>query len=186
MISSRKIRKLLLTLLAVSATLLPVFRAEAADLGGGFDMGFKAPKRQPGELQHARADQWRLVGKTLFVKGNVYIPYGNMIITADTAMIDLESRDIEAKGNVSFATVKRENRNVTLDEFELIQREPRMAAEIKGSVVDPLGNRKLKVEIARLASAVQAERMSGNLLTGMMTFSGLRLRAGNFVCKERA
>ncbi|MBE6402296.1 MAG: hypothetical protein IKD10_10275 [Lentisphaeria bacterium] len=183
--SNRKIKKLLLALLTVSATLLPVSEVYAAVFSGGFDTGFDAPKRQPGYLQHARADQWRLVGRTLFVKGNVYIPYGNMTITADSAMIDLESRDIEAKGNVSFATIKREYRDVTLDEFELLQREPGMAAEIKGTVVDPLGNHKLQVEIARAASAVQAERMSGNMLTGMMTFTGLRLRASNFVCKAR-
>ena len=136
-------------------------------------------------MQHARADQWRLAGKTLFVKGNVYIPYGNMTITADSAMIDLESRDIEAKGNVSFNTVKKEYRDITLDDFEVIQREPGMAVEIKGIVVDPLGNQKLRVEIARAASALQAERMSGNMLTGMMTFTNLKLRASNFVCKAR-
>ena len=182
---TRKISKSLLALVAVSATLLPLPLTGANVFGGGFDSGFEAPKRQPGYLQHARADQWRLAGKTLFVKGNVYIPYGNMTITADQAMIDLESQDIEAKGNISFATVKKEYRNVTLDEFELLRREPGMAAEIKGTVVDPLGNQKLQVEIARSSSAVTADRMSGNLLTGMMTFADLKLRAGNFVCKAK-
>ena len=183
---TRTIKKLLLALFTVSATLLP-FSGKAAEIfsGSGFDTGFESPKRQPGDLQHARADQWRLVGKTLFVKGNVYIPYGNMTITADSAMIDLESRDIEAKGNVTFYTVKKELRDVTLDEFELLQKEPRMAAEIKGVVVDPLGNQKLQVEVARNSSAVQASRMSGNMLTGMMTFTDLHLRASNFVCKAK-
>ena len=180
-----KISKLLLALLTVSATLLPFYRVCAADFGGGFTTGFESPKRQPGYLQHARADQWRLVGRTLFVKGNVYIPYGNMTITADQAMIDLESQDIEAKGNITFYTVKKEFRNVTLDEFELLRQEPGMAAEIKGISVDPLGVQKLQVEIARNASAVQASRMSGNMLTGMMTFTDLRLRASNFVCKAK-
>ena len=97
-----------MALFTVSATLLPVSRAYAAGFGGSFDTGIESPKRQPGYLQHARADQWRLAGRTLFVKGNVYIPYGNITITADQAMIDLESQDIEAKGNITFYTVKKE------------------------------------------------------------------------------
>ncbi|MBO5924485.1 MAG: LPS-assembly protein LptD [Lentisphaeria bacterium] len=174
-----------MALLIVSATLLPVSSSYAANFGGSFDTGIESPKRQPGYLQHARADQWRLAGRTLFVKGNVYIPYGNITITADQAMIDLESQDIEAKGNITFYTVKKELRNVTLDEFELLRQEPGMAAEIKGVTVDPLGNQKLQVEIARNTSALQAERMSGNMLTGMITFTDLRLRASNFVCKAK-
>ena len=181
----RKICKSLLALSAVSATLLSC-PLNASDLfRGGFDTGFEAPERQPGYLQHARADQWRLAGKTLFVKGNVYIPYGNMTITADQAMIDIESQDIEAKGNISFITVKKERCDATLDELEQLRKEPGLAVEIKGMTVDPLGNQKLQLEVARNASSVSAERMSGNLLTGMMTFANLKLRTGNFVCKAQ-
>ena len=89
-------------LFMVSVWLVPCICSAAGGFNMNFDLGFKPPQRKPGELQHARADQWRLSGRTLFVRGNVYIPYGNMIIRADSAMVDLESRDIEAKGNISF------------------------------------------------------------------------------------
>lgn len=150
-----------------------------------FDLGFKPPQRKPGELQHARADQWRLSGRTLFVRGNVYIPYGNMIIRADSAMVDLESRDIEAKGNISFSTVISTVQNVTLDELEAMRRRADVLVNIQGISVDPLGGQKLKVEVLQEASAINAERMSGNLLTGNMTFTDLRMKTNTFFCKAK-
>ncbi len=182
MLNARTITKLLLMLFAVSAG-GAIYSAPA--LGKNLDHGFEPPKRDPGYLQHARADQWRLTGKTLFVKGNVYIPYGNMTITADSAMIDLESRDIEVKGNISFATVKRTVHTVTLDELERLQKAPGAAVKILGITTDPLGNQKLQIEMSRDASAVQADRMSGNLLTGNMSFTNIRLRASGFVCRAK-
>ena len=46
---TRKISKTLLTLMAVSATLLPLQLKGAGMFSGGFDSGFEAPKRQLGE-----------------------------------------------------------------------------------------------------------------------------------------
>ena len=100
---SGTIRKVLPLLCAAAALLPSALPAEGFKLE--FDPGVELPKRDPNRLQHARADQWKLSGRTLFVKGNVYIPYGNLTIRADAAMIDIDSRDLEAKGNISFAPV---------------------------------------------------------------------------------
>jgi len=148
-----------------------------------FDPGIKLPDRTANELQHARADHWRMVGKTLFVKGNVYVPYGNMIIRADQAMIDLESRDLEAQGNVRLSAVVTKTVALTLEELERLQEQPYAAFEIVGLTVDPLGNRKIKVAVSSESSEMTADRISGNLATGFLHFSKLRMRLKTFVCK---
>ncbi len=180
---SGTIRKVLPLLCAAAALLPSALPAEGFKLE--FDPGVELPKRDPNRLQHARADQWKLSGRTLFVKGNVYIPYGNLTIRADAAMIDIESRDIEAKGNISFASVKREYASVTMDELERLRAYPGVAVNVLGMEVNPLGEQKIKVEVLREGSAITAGRMSGNMISGNVTFTDLRLRTGNFVCKAR-
>lgn len=179
-------RKLLLAVSVLGAAAPGLLRAAAVDTdqyAQFFDPGIKLPDRDSDELQHARADQWRLVGKTLFVKGNVYVPYGNMIIRADQAMIDLDSRDIEAQGNVRMSAIVTETAALTMDELERLQMQSRVSFEIVGQVIDPLGNRKIKVEVSSESSTVTADRVSGNLVSGYLHFTKLRMRLKTFVCK---
>jgi lipopolysaccharide assembly outer membrane protein LptD (OstA) len=117
-----------------SGAMLPAM--ETVKLSSLFDPGIQLPDRKSRELQHARADSWRLNGRTLFVSGNVFIPYGNMLIHADSAMIDLESRDIEAKGNISFAAVTRKTITVTVDELEQLMNLPNYVVDIIGSEIN--------------------------------------------------
>lgn len=181
----RTIKTVLPALFTALAVLLPATAAGDALSGFGsvLDPGIETPNRKSGELQHARADNWRLSGRTLFVDGNVFIPYGNVLIHADSAMIDLESRDIEAKGNISFAAVKRNRMSVTVDELERLLEVPEVLCEILGTEIDPLGRQKIKVEIISRGSALKAERMSGNLLSGNITFTDITMQVKNFICK---
>lgn len=183
----RKCNKIMLQLLTVAAFSLP-FSAGALEMdsfAGALDPGITIPKRNPKDLQHARADQWRLAGKTLFVKGNIYIPYGNLIITGDSAMIDLESRDIEAKGNITFLAVKRTPQRVTLDELDLLVKQPDIVVEITGSEVDPLGERRIKVDIITQGSVVTADRVSGNLDSGNLTFTDMNMQVKTFTLRAK-
>ena len=157
----------------------------AAGLSGVFDTGIEIPSRHAKELQHARADHWRMTGRTIMVRGNVYIPYGNMIIRADQAMIDLESRDLEAKGHVRMIAVVKKNAVLTLDELERLQQQPGAVVEITGTEVDPLGERKIRVSVSYEGSSMEAERVSGNLATGMLHFTDLRVRTKSFVGKAK-
>ncbi|MBO5722922.1 MAG: LPS-assembly protein LptD, partial [Lentisphaeria bacterium] len=124
-------------------------------------------------------------GETLFVSGNVHIPYGNTIIRADSAMIDTESNDIEAKGNVQLTSVKRTPQIVTIEELDRLLNNPRFAVEYLDVMVDPLGVRKIKINVVSRGGSITADRLSGNLLSGMMTFTNLQLQAGTFTCKAK-
>jgi len=179
----RKNLKSLLLLCGAAAGFLMPFSAAGGSFSDAFKLDIKLPERNSKDLHHARADQWRLSGKTLFVKGNVYIPHGDLAIRADSAMIDLESKDIEAKGNITFSTVKTVNYSVTVEELERLRRQPDLAIRILGIEVDPLGNQKLQVAVSRPGSAITAERLSGNLLSGQMSFTDLKLRSAMFFCK---
>ena len=53
------------------------------------------------DFKRIKADHWRLVGKNIIASGNVYVPFGNFELCADQVVINLESKDLEAVGNLS-------------------------------------------------------------------------------------
>jgi lipopolysaccharide assembly outer membrane protein LptD (OstA) len=57
---------------------------------------------KPDNLKKIQADSWDVDGKNIVVKGNVCLPGENSAIYADTAIINAESKDFEAIGNVRF------------------------------------------------------------------------------------
>lgn len=58
-----------------------------------------ASKLNFASFKEFNADSWQFVGQNIVAKG-VYIPAGDLEIYADQATINIESRDIEAVGNV--------------------------------------------------------------------------------------
>lgn len=180
MLKVRGFCNILLMLFLVSAAFLLPSTAAAED-----KIGFNVARQSSDSLQYARADRWRFVGRTVFLEGNVYIPYGNLTITADSAMVDLESRDVEARGNVKFVTADKTPQLVTLDELQRLQELADVYVEITGIQVDPLGRQKLQINLFRRNGEIESERLSGNLLSGMITFGELRLRTNSFACKAK-
>ncbi|MBE6367197.1 MAG: LPS-assembly protein LptD [Lentisphaerae bacterium] len=182
---SHSIKKFSVLLLAAAPLLLSAAESDTAMFAKHFDPGIELPKHNGKQLHHARADKWRLSGRTLFVEGNVYIPYGNLTVRADSAMIDLESRDIEAKGNITFSALKRTPLTVTLDELNALLTTPDVAVEITGQEVDPLGNKKVRIDLINFGSTLSANRMSGNLATGNLTFSDIIMQVKTFTCRAK-
>ncbi len=165
-------------------SLCPVQAAvDTKGVGSYFDPGIELPDLTSQDLQHIRADKWRMSGETLFVSGNVYMPYGDSIIRADRAMIDTESNDIEAFGNIQLFSVKRTPQTLSIDELERLLQQPGIAVEYLGVTVDPLGNRKLKINVVTRGSMIKATRMSGNMISGAMSFKDAELRVNTFTCK---
>ena len=171
---------IMLMLFLAAAAFMPLSTAAADN-----KIGFNVAKQESNSLQYARADRWRFVGRTVFLEGNVYIPYGNLTITADSAMVDLESRDVEAKGNVRFVTADKSSQLVTLDELQRLQELTDVYVEVTGIRVDPLGRQQIEINLFRRNGEIESERLSGNLLSGMITFNDLRLRTNSFACKAK-
>lgn len=184
MLKLKKIRIVVLLFIGALVGLLPAV-LPAAGFGGGMGFGLQKPDPKRDNLQHARADRWKFVGRTVFLEGNVFIPYGNMLISADSAMVDLESRDVEAKGNVVFVTAVKSSRTVTLEILERWMEQPEVYTEINDITVDPLGNQKFIVTLYKRGGELECERLSGNLNSGMITFTDLRMRTATYSCKAR-
>ncbi|MBE6380526.1 MAG: LPS-assembly protein LptD [Lentisphaerae bacterium] len=185
MLSLKKISAILLTLCGAAAAYWPC-TAPAGDtdqFAKLFDPGIELPDPGSNLKQHIRADKWKTSGKTMFLSGNVYMPYGNLILRADKVMIDSESRDIEAAGNITFSTVRRVKQTVTLEELERLMRQPDLLLEITGQSVDPLGQQKLEVMVSSSGSVVKADRLSGNLHSGLITFSNIEMQVNTFTCR---
>ena len=173
----------------IAAAVCPL-RVPAVDAAENFSRYFETsvelPQWKDGDLQHIRADQWRMNNKILIVKGNVYIPYGNnSVIRADAAMIDTASHDIEAKGNIQLVSVRKVSQAVTAEELDRLMQRHDTVVEVTGSSVDALGNRKVNVIVYSPGSTVTADRLSGNMQSGTLTFSNLHIEFNTFTCNAK-
>ena len=57
-------------------------------------------KLTPDDFKRLYADSWRASGKNIIIEGNAYLPVGNMEIFADRIIVNMESGDFEAAGNL--------------------------------------------------------------------------------------
>ncbi len=139
--------------------------------------------KEPTDLSKARTDEWTIVGKNIMLQGNVYMPFGKFTIYADKVIINTETKDFEAVGNLKiYRTLSREM-TVTIQELIKMRNNSEWNITIKDYVTDPLGDQKIKVEIIERGDKVIAERVSGNLDTGAMEFNDILISYRTFVCK---
>ena len=146
----------------------------------GFD--FFGEKITEDDFKRIKADKWNLVGKNVIASGNVHIPFGNFEVRADQAVLNLESYDLEAVGNISLH--RWQTAQVFVDPGELEELSHRTGLRIKviGSTGDIWGKRKIHVEVARPTDSISAQRIAGNLKTGYLSFNRAKLRFRNLLC----
>ena len=137
-------------------------------------------------LSNTKADSWSIVGKNIVVKGNVYIPYGDITIYADRAIVNTESKDIEAAGNIRLYKAKKKKANVPIADLVKLQAMPEVMVKILGYSVDPLGNQTVDVEVYTRGDMIKASQVSGNLSTGVISITDFEARYKTFVCKAKS
>ncbi|MFA7231063.1 MAG: hypothetical protein WC071_07305 [Victivallaceae bacterium] len=138
------------------------------------------------DLKNAKADSWSIVGDNIIVKGNVFIPYKNITIYGDQAIINTESKDIEASGNIRVFRRRVSETTLTIDELDRMRAMPDVFVKINGYVVDPLGNQRIKVTVYNKGDMMKASSISGNLASGMLEFKDLECVFKTFVCKAKS
>ena len=126
----------------------------------------------------ASADLYEYVGDNLIARGHVVIKYGDMTITADKAIINLESRDLEATGHVTFIRRQKISRLVDYQEYQELLDDYSLSVKILEYVKTPIGLRRIKVEIENIAAYMKADRISGNLTSGLFQFRNFALKNG--------
>jgi lipopolysaccharide assembly outer membrane protein LptD (OstA) len=161
------------------------FAAGVVAVAAGFDIDFKE-KPTLRDLRNVKADSWSIVGKNIIVKGNVFIPYRNITIYADQAVVNIESKDLEASGNIRVYRTRKKSATVTPEELQLIRDLPESLVEIKDYTIDPLGVQRINVMVYSRGDKMQASRVTGNLSSGMLSFNDLVVRYKTFICKAKS
>ena len=141
------------------------------------------------EAFDAAADSYEFVGDNLVIRGNAVIQSPGVRISADKLVINLdsESYDLEAAGNVTFATLATAVQTMSVEAYEELQQDPRARVALLRYVVNELGEQRAEVEVTVESSVIHAERAAGNLITGVLQFSNFAMKSGLFYCVgERA
>ena len=126
----------------------------------------------------ATADSYEYVGDNLIATGNVTIEYGDMRITCDKAIINLESHDLEAAGNVTFSSLTAAEQKMTAAQYDELITNPFIEAKVLRRTKTPTGEEFLVVATKRLDSMLKSERALGNLKSGTVQFKNFALKSG--------
>ena len=150
-----------------------------------FDVDF-SKKSAFKEMQNIKADSWSIVGKNIIVKGNVHIPYGKFVVYADKAVVNFESKDFEAIGNIRIYEVQKKKASVTLSQLSELSSFPQSSVNILDYSIDPTGNRMVNVEVIYRGNMFKAEKVSGNLNSGFFKFTNFQARYDTFTMRAKS
>ena len=126
----------------------------------------------------AAADRYEYIGDNVVATGNVVIRMKDLQLTADKAVINSVSQDLEMVGNVTFSVQQLVTSSVTIEEYEKLIQNPLEDIRMCGYTMTPSGNQMVKIEKRTLAISMKAERLSGNIQTGVLQFKNFSMKNG--------
>jgi len=138
------------------------------------------------DFKRFKADSWRVVGKNIIASGNVKIPFGNFELRADQAVLNLESHDLEAVGNIRLQRWQHGEVLIELSKLEEQAHITGVRIKVIGYTGDIWGNRKVRIKISRPTDNISAHRICGNIDTGYFSFDRAQLRFRNMVCRAES
>ncbi len=153
--------------------------AMAGMLDGVSKMKFSALKR-------IKADSWNIVGKNIIVRGNVYVPFGDLEIYADQAVINVDSKDVEATGNIQFFRWMDTSGSVSPEKLARLESAPNILVTVTGVTGDIWGDQSISIKGSGLSDNLRADRIVGNLETGYFQFEKAQLKFKTFVCRAES
>ncbi len=124
------------------------------------------------------ADTYEYVGSNLIARGHAVIRLKDMQVTADSVVINLLTKDMEAVGNVIFSARVTESILVSPSEYESYLQDPAVKIVADGISTFPDGNQKIKATLISNSAYMKAERASGSLETGAFQFRNFMIKAG--------
>lgn len=182
------VRRMAQTAAVVLIFALPAVYAENksymddAKVGSGSTLSYKEfrtdliPKNAKGV--DASADVYEYVGDNLIARGHAVIKYGDITITADKFILNLESRDLEAAGHVTFAKKQKTEKIVDYEEYQDLLDDDSLSVKFIEYVKVPTGMRKIKVSVENVPAYMKADRVSGNLTSGLFQFRNFAFQNG--------
>lgn len=130
----------------------------------------------------ATADNLEVVGTNLVGQGHAVIKYEKMIITADRVIIDFESWNVEATGNVRFLRREKSEKNIDLSELDTLLEDPKLKVEVLEHYLTPSGRQKVRVSVQEENALWEGERAEGNLKTGYFNLGSYIGKFDNYYC----
>ena len=135
-----------------------------------------------GKRVDASADIYEYVGENIIARGHVVIKFRDTTVTADKAIININSQDIEAAGNVTFTRRQKRTKTVDYQEYQDLLDDPTLKVEVIEYVTSAIGVRKIKVSIENITGYMKADRISGNLNSGLLQFKNFAVQNGPIFC----
>lgn len=124
------------------------------------------------------ADSYEYIGSNLIARGHAVIRLKDMQITADSVVINLLTKDMEAAGNVIFSARVSKEIRVSASEYEAFLQDPAVKIIANGIETLPDGNQSIKATLISNSAYMKAERASGSLETGSFQFRNFFIKAG--------
>jgi hypothetical protein len=120
-------------------------------------------KLQPDDFKQMYADSWRVIGKNVIIEGNAYLPLGSMEIYADKIVVNTESRDFEAIGNVQLFRWAEGTVQASLKQLaDLEHRRNIMVRKVTRSA-SFFGENSYSVSFSKQTDQMLADKITGNL-----------------------
>ncbi len=126
----------------------------------------------------AGADIYEYVGDNIIARGHVVIKAKQLSITADSAIINVNTQDVEASGNVTFVRTQTVRRQVDSQEYRDLLDDVTKRVTVIRSVISPTGRHLIEVDVLTVEAYMKAERIAGNLITGAVRFRNFAMKTG--------
>ena len=135
------------------------------------------------DFKQLRADAWQVIGNNIILNGRVHLPLGNTEIFADKAIINMDSRDFEAVGNVRMFTWKNCTETIGLEDIAELEKRPEILIREITASRNLMGECTYSANIAMKTDSITADRVCGNVNSGYFRFENMVLIYQAFVCR---
>ncbi len=135
------------------------------------------------DVKFVKAGHWSIVGKNIFAEDQVHLPLGEYELYADKVIVNTETQDIEAVGDIRFYRWRKISSTVTPAQLATLQQRSGIIIKTDGLVGDEWGNQKISITALVMSGNLSAQRMTGNLKTGYFRFDKIVLKMDMALCR---
>lgn len=120
------------------------------------------------------ADTYEYIGSNVIARGHVVILADqDLLLTADKAIFNLDSQDVELSGKVSFSMRRKRIVNMTFADYEKAVRDPYVIVKRLQTKTLPTGQKMIRAEVTDNAMYMNADKAFMNFKTGTIQFKKL-------------
>lgn len=124
------------------------------------------------------ADAYEYIGDNVIARGHVVIRSGNILLTADKAVFNLELQDVELSGHVAFSIRGTMLCNFTEKDYEKAVRDPYRIVKKIQTLTAVTGETLIQAQVTKNTMFMNAERAFMNILSGTIQFKDFMLKQG--------